>query len=168
MANINEIKSIIGAKARPVIEATTEGTAALKEHEQKLVPIPVKEALSNNTRSELTAFIKTLVEGLDYGSIPKIKGKVLFKPGELKILNFLKLRYSVNVIDKTVSVPDKFIGYTVKIIVTNCDGDVVRESIGAANSLEAKFEKAGFSSDNLICRMAAKRALVAAVKEIIA
>ena len=77
MANINEIKSIIGAKARPVIEATTEGTAALKEHEQKLVPIPVKEALSNNTRSELTAFIKTLVEGLDYGSIPKIKGKVL-------------------------------------------------------------------------------------------
>ena len=168
MANINEIKSIIGAKARPVIEATTEGTAALKEHEQKLVPIPVKEALSNNTRSELTAFIKTLVEGLDYGSIPKIKGKVLFKPGALKILNFLKLRYSVNVIDKTVSVPDKFIGYTVKIIVTNCDGDVVRESIGTANSLEAKFEKAGFSSDNLICRMAAKRALVAAVKEIIA
>lgn len=166
MANINEIKSIIGAKARPVLEVT-EGTAALKEQEQKIVPIPVNVTSSNNSRSELTAFIKTLVEDIDYGSLPKIKGKVLFKSGALKILNFLNYRYRVSVVDKTVNVPEKFIGYTVKVDIINQDGEIVYESIGAANSLESKFDKAGFSSDNLICRMASKRALVGAVKELL-
>lgn len=166
MANIKEIKTIIGAKARPVLEVT-EGATAIKE-EQKIVPIPVKEVPVKLERESLQSFLATLVKGVDYGNLPRVQGDVLFKAGALKILRFLKLKYSVILLNKTVSVPEKFISYTVKVDIINQDGEIVYESIGAANSLESKFEKAGLSSDNLICRMAAKRALVAAMKEIIA
>lgn len=99
--------------------------------------------------------------------MPKVKGKVLFKSGALKILRFLGLKYSVTLLDKTVSVQDGFIGYTVKVDIVNSDGEIVRESLGSANSLESKFEKAGFSADNLLCGMAVKRALVGMVKELL-
>lgn len=166
MATIKEIKTIIGAKARPVLEVT-EGATAIKE-EQKIVPIPLKEVPGKPERESLQSFLSTLVKGVDYGNLPRVQGDVLFKAGALKILRFLKLKYSVILLNKTVSIPEKFISYTVKVDIINQDGEIVYESIGAANSLESKFEKAGLSSDNLICRMAAKRALVAAIKEIIA
>ena len=165
MAKINDIKNIIGAKARPVLEITA-GATALKEKE-KIIPIPVKEVPPKPEYVSLNNFLTTLVKGVDYGNLPRVQGDVLFKAGALKILRFLKLKYSVILLDKTVSAPDKFISYTVKVDIINQDGEIVYESIGAANSLESKFEKAGFSSDNLICRMATKRALVGAVKEII-
>ncbi|CDB35276.1 putative uncharacterized protein [Phascolarctobacterium sp. CAG:266] len=166
MAKINDIKNIIGAKARPVLEVTA-GATALKE-EQKIIPIPVKEVPPVPKHESLDDFLATLIRGVDYGNLPHVQGDVLFKGGALKILRFLKLKYSIILLDKTVSASDKFISYTVKVDIINQDGEIVYESIGAANSLESKFEKAGFSSDNLICRMASKRALVAAVKEMIA
>ena len=160
MAKINDIKNIIGAKAHPVLKVTAEATV-LKE-EQKIASIPIKPE-----RESLRHFLKTLIKGVDYGNIPGVQGDVLFKAGALKILRFLKLKYSVILLDKTVSATDKFISYTVKVDIINLDGEIIYESIGAANSLERKFEKTGFSSDNLLCRMATKRALVVAVKEMI-
>ena len=165
MAKITDIKNIIGEKARPVMQMT-EGATALKE-ESKIIPMPVKEAPDTEKPQNLKEFLRTLVDGVDYGSLPKVKGKVLFKSGALKILRFLGLKYSVTMLDKTVRVQDRFIGYTFKVDIINSDGEIIHESLGSANSLESKFEKAGFSSDNLLCGMAVKRALVGAVKEII-
>ena len=165
MAKITDIKNLIGEKARPVIQMM-EGATALKE-DGKIVPMPVKEVPDTEKPQSLKEFIQTLTDGVDYGSLPKVNGKVLFKSGALKILRFLGLKYSVTMLDKTVNVQDGFIGYTVKVDIINSDGEILHESIGAANSLESKFEKAGFSADNLLCSMAVKRALVSAVKEII-
>lgn len=164
MAKINDIKNIIGEKARPVMQMT-EGATALKEN-GKIIPMPVKEVPVSEPQT-LKEFIRNLKDGVDYGSLPKVNGKVLFKSGALKILRFLGLKYSVTMLDKTVNVQDGFIGYTVKVDIINSDGEILHESIGAANSLESKFEKAGFSADNLLCSMAVKRALVSAVKEVI-
>ena len=165
MAKINDIKNIIGAKAHPVLKVTAEATV-LKE-EQKIASIPINEVPGKPERESLRHFLKPLIKGVDYGNIPGVQGDVLFKAGALKILRFLKLKYSVILLDKTVSATDKFISYTVKVDIINLDGEIIYESIGAANSLERKFEKTGFSSDNLLCRMATKRALVVAVKEMI-
>lgn len=165
MAKITDIKNLIGEKARPVIQMT-EGATALQE-DSKIIPMPVKEAPDAEKPQSLKDFLKTLVEGIDYGSLPKVKGNVLFKSGALKILRFLGLKYSVTMLDKTVSIQDGFIGYTVKVDIVNSDGEIIHESIGSANSLESKFEKAGFSSDNLLCSMAVKRALVSAAKELL-
>ena len=107
MAKINDIKNIIGAKARPVLEVTA-GATALKE-EQKIIPIPVKEVPVKPEPESLQSFLATLVKGVDYGNLPRVQGDVLFKAGALKILRFLKLKYSVILLDKTVSAPDKFI-----------------------------------------------------------
>ena len=156
MAKINDIKNIIGAKAHPVLKVTAEATV-LKE-EQKIASIPINEVPGKPERESLRHFLKTLIKGVDYGNIPGVQGDVL---------RFLKLKYSVILLDKTVSATDKFISYTVKVDIINLDGEIIYESIGAANSLERKFEKTGFSSDNLLCRMATKRALVVAVKEMI-
>lgn len=165
MAKISDIQNIIGEKARPVMQVT-EGATALKE-EGKIIPMPVKEVPDTEKPQSLREFLKTLIDGVDYGNLPKVKGKVLFKSGALKILRFLGLKYSVTLLDKTVSVQDGFIGYTVKVDIVNSDGEIVRESLGSANSLESKFEKAGFSADNLLCGMAVKRALVGMVKELL-
>lgn len=163
MAKITEIKNLIGAKARPVITAT-EGATALKE-DSKIIPIPAKQGEAKP--QNLTEFLKTLVDGVDYGYLPNVKGKVLFKSGALKILRYLNLRYSFTLLDKTVCPSERLIAYTVKVDIINGDGEIIREGIGSANSLESKFEKSAFSSDNLLCQMALKRALVSAVKETI-
>lgn len=165
MAKITDIKNLIGEKARPVMQMT-EGATALQE-DSKIIPMPVKETPHTEKPQSLKEFLKTLVNGIDYGSLPKVKGNVLFKSGALKILRFLGLKYSVTMLDKTVSVQDGFIGYTIKVDIINSDGEIIHESIGSANSLEAKFERAGVSGDNLLTSMAVKRALVSAVKEVI-
>ena len=162
MAKITDIQNIIGEKARPVMQMT-EGATALKE-DSKIIPMPVKEAPNTEKPQNLKEFLKTLVDGVDYGSLPKVKGKVLFKSGALKILRYLGLKYSVTLLDKTISVNEGFIGYTVKVDIINSDGEIIHESIGSANCLESKFEKAGFSADKLLCGMAVKRALVSAAK----
>ena len=165
MAKITDIKNLIGEKARPVMQMT-EGATALQE-DSKIIPMPVKETPHTEKPQSLKEFLKTLVSGIDYGSLPKVKGNVLFKSGALKILRFLGLKYSVTMLDKTVNVQDSFIGYTVKVDIVNSDGEIVLESLGSANSLESKFEKAGFSSDNLLVQMAIKRAIIMGVKNLI-
>lgn len=120
MAKITDIQNIIGEKARPVMQMT-EGTTALKE-DSKIIPMPVKDASDTEQPQSLKEYLKTLVDGVDFGSLPKVKGKVLFKSGALKILCFLGLKYSVTLLDKTVSVQDGFIGYTVKVKIINSNG----------------------------------------------
>ena len=70
-------------------------------------------------------------------------------------------------LDKTVDVANGFLGYTVKVSITDSNGEVVAEALASANSQEKKFVDKGLSSDSMLVGIASKRALVQAVKAIL-
>ncbi len=178
MANINDIKNIIASAASKNNMPTYEnGNNALKVAEP-VIPLP-----DNNTvpvakpttdvqptqQQALKQFIRTnLREGLDYGQIPGVnKNNVLFKPGAAKIINFLRLRPQIQLLHTVFDPEAKAISYTVKVTLVNEEGIAVTEALGASNTLENKFSKAGMSSQNLVVSQAVKRATVSAVKNLI-
>ena len=177
MAKINDIKNIIASAAAKNNMPTYEnGNIALKIAEP-VIPLPNNATVPENTakvsvqptpQQALKAFIKAnLREGIDYGQIPGVKNNVLFKPGAAKIINFLRLRPEVQLLHTVFDPAAKAISYTVKVALINEEGCVVTEAIGAANTLEPKFSKAGMGAQNLVVSQAVKRATVSAVKNLI-
>ena len=177
MAKINDIKNIIASAAAKNNMPTYEnGNTALKVAEP-VIPLPnngnvpentAKVSVQNNQKQALKAFIKAnLREGIDYGQIPGVKNNVLFKPGANKIINFLRLRPEVQLLHTVFDPEAKAISYTVKVTLVNEDGIAVTEALGAANTLEPKFAKAGMGSQNLVVSQSVKRATISAVKNLI-
>ena len=177
MAKINDIKNIIASAAAKNNMPTYEnGNTALKVAEP-VIPLPNNDTMPENTakvsvqnskKQALKAFIKAnLREGIDYGQIPGVKNNVLFKPGANKIINFLRLRPEVQLLHTVFDPETKAISYTVKVTLVNEDGIAVTEALGAANTLEPKFAKAGMGSQNLVVSQAVKRATVSCVKNLI-
>ena len=179
MAKINDIKNIIAsAAAKNNLPTYENGNTALKVAEPPVIPLPTNPNVPENTakvsvqptpQQALKAFIKAnLREGIDYGQIPGLGNKnQLFKPGAAKIINFLRLRPEVQLLHTVFDPEAKAISYTVKVTLVNEDGCAVTEAIGAANTLEPKFSKAGMGSQNLVVSQAVKRATVSAVKNLI-
>lgn len=177
MAKINDIKNIIAsAAAKNNVPAYENGNNALKVAEP-VIPLP-----NNNTvpvtkpttdvqqtqQQALKAFIRSnLREGIDYGRIPGVKNNVLFKPGAAKIINFLRLRPQVQLLHTVFDPEAKAISYTVKVTLVNEDGIAVTEALGASNTLEPKFAKAGMGAQNLVVSQSVKRATISAVKNLI-
>ena len=128
-----------------------------------------KVSVQPTPQQALKAFIKAnLREGIDYGQIPGLGNKnQLFKPGANKIINFLHLRPQVQLLHTVFDPEAKAISYTVKVTLVNEDGIAVTEALGASNTLEGKFAKAGMGSQNLVVSQAVKRATVSAVKNLI-
>ena len=178
MAKINDIKNIIASAALKNNMPTYEnGNTALKVSEP-VIPLPnnanvpentAKVSVQNNQKQALKAFIKAnLREGIDYGQIPGLGNKnQLFKPGAAKIINFLRLRPEVQLLHTVFDPEAKAISYTVKVTLVNEDGIAVTEALGAANTLEPKFAKAGMGSQNLVVSQSVKRATISAVKNLI-
>ena len=177
MAKINDIKNIIASAAAKNNMPTYEnGNTALKVAEP-VIPLPnnatvpentAKVSVQNNQKQALKAFIKAnLREGIDYGQIPGVKNNVLFKPGATKIINFFRLRPEVQLLHTVFDPETKAISYTVKVTLVNEDGIAVTEALGAANTLEPKFAKAGMGSQNLVVSQSVKRAAISAVKNLI-
>ena len=177
MAKINDIKNIIASAAAKNNMPTYEnGNTALKVSEP-VIPLPNNATVPENTakvsvqptpQQALKAFIKAnLREGVDYGQIPGLKNNVLFKPGANKIINFLHLRPEVQLLHTVFDPEAKAISYTVKVTLINEEGIVVTEALGAANTLEPKFAKAGMGSQNLVVSQSVKRATISAVKNLI-
>lgn len=158
MAKINEIKSVLnGMTSKPPVTVVSNNDDVVK--------IPIKKEVTH-VRSELSNFLSTLVEGKDYGYLPNVPKPVLLKQGALKFLKFFNYRKTMQLVDKTISATDKLIAYTVLVSVINIDGDVVSQALGSANTHESKFIKSGMSADTMLANMAAKRALIEAVKEL--
>lgn len=177
MAKINDIKNIIASAAAKNNMPTYEnGNTALKVAEP-VIPLPNNATAPENTakvsvqptpQQALKAFIKAnLREGIDYGQIPGVKNNVLFKSGANKIINFLHLRPEVQLLHTVFDTESKVVSYTVKVTLVDEDGIAVTEALGAANTLESKFAKTGFGSQNLVVSQAVKRATVSAVKNLI-
>ena len=181
MAKINDIKNIIASAAAKNNMPTYEnGNTALKVAEpviplpnnpsspQASIPSTPSTSVQPTPQQALKAFIKAnLREGIDYGQIPGLKNNVLFKPGAAKIINFLRLRPQVQLLHTVFDPEAKAISYTVKVALINEEGIVVTEALGAANTLEPKFAKAGMGAQNLVVSQAVKRATVSAVKNLI-
>ena len=177
MAKINDIKNIIASAAAKNNMPTYEnGNTALKVSEP-VIPLPNNATVPENTakvsvqptpQQALKAFIKAnLREGIDYGQIPGLKNNVLFKSGANKIINFLHLRPEVQLLHTVFDPETKAISYTVKVTLVNEDGIAVTEALGAANTLEPKFAKAGMGAQNLVVSQSVKRATISAVKNLI-
>ena len=176
MAKINDIKNIIAmAAAKNNMPTYENGNNALKVAEPPVIPLPTdpttpvkKTEVQLTPQQALKAFIKAnLREGIDYGLIPGVKNNVLFKPGAAKIINFLRLRQEVQLLHTVFDPETKAISYTVKVTLVNEDGCAVTEALGAANTLEPKFAKAGMGAQNLVVNQAVKRGTVSAVKNLI-
>ena len=178
MAKINDIKNIIAsAAAKNTMPTYENGNTALKVAEP-VIPLPnnatvpentAKVSVQNNQKQALKAYIKAnLREGIDYGQIPGLGNKnQLFKPGAAKIINFLRLRPEVQLLHTVFDPEAKAISYTVKVTLVNEDGIAVTEALGASNTLEPKFAKAGMGAQNLVVSQSVKRATVSAVKNLI-
>ncbi len=184
MAKINDIQNIIKAAAakNSVSSYADNGNTALQPQVNEPViplpnnpvvpekaPAPSATSVQPTQQQALKQFIRThLREGLDYGQIPGVnKNNVLFKPGAAKIINFLRLRPQIQLLHTVFDPEAKAISYTVKVTLVNEEGVAVTEALGAANTLEPKFAKAGMGSQNLVVSQGVKRATISAVKNLI-
>lgn len=96
----------------------------------------------------------------DYGIIPGTKKPTLLKPGAEKILMLLGLTSEFEIIDSTRDFESGFFQYQVKCTLKNA-GMIITEGFGSANTKEAKYIKSdAFTLDNVVLKMAKKRALV--------
>lgn len=180
MAKIGDIKNYIRTLNEQ--QYVTDGSSALaievKEPIEEVkvkvdpivVPEPVKEAEikeDNSLADKIGEIINSLVEGVDYGTIPKVNGNVLFKKGALKIVKMMGYKHTMSLVDKSVDIANNFIGYTVKVSIVDTDGSIVTEAFGSANTLETKISGKGFGADSMLIGMASKRALVECAKELL-
>ena len=155
------------AEARPDLQIVGSGKKAENQPSTSLVEPQNNNNASANTYAKMQAAAKMLVVGQDYTQIKGINGNVLLKSGALKLLRLSDCQYRYAMVDKTVDVAQAFIGYTVKVSIVDANGEIVSEALASANSLEKKFADKGLSGDSMLIGMAAKRALVLAVKAIL-
>ena len=192
MASINEIKNLIkGMKgqavpvhegnaavkqevaAPSVVEETKPQLQLVKPNNQTAVARPEIASEHRNetapietTCADIKAATKALIEGVDYGYIPRVDKPILFKHGALKILRMMEWSKHETLVEKHIDVEHEFLAYTVKVTVVDADGTPIAEAYGSANTKEAKFASKGMSADSMLVGMAAKRALITAVKEL--
>lgn len=96
----------------------------------------------------------------DYGIIPGTKKPTLLKPGAEKILMLLGLTSEFEIIDSTRDFEKGFFQYQVKCTLKNA-GMIITEKFRSANTKETKYIKSdAFTLDNVVLKMAKKRALV--------
>ncbi len=106
---------------------------------------------------------KTLRKGVDYGSIVGRK-QVLFKSGAEKIALLIGVKPEFRTVETVVDYEGSLFHYHYTCTLSK-GGEVVAEADGVATSKEKKWNKTPFdySLINTICKIAQKRAFVAAV-----
>lgn len=111
---------------------------------------------------EMNRFIDTvLVAGSDYGIIPHCSKPSLLKPGAEKILNYLGLIARTEVVNRVEDYNVGFFSYECKVFLIDYNGVVKGEGVGITNTREGKYAKSnGYSVQNVVLKMAKKRAFV--------
>ncbi len=114
---------------------------------------------------EMNRFIDTvLIAGVDYGLIPNCKKPSLLKSGAEKVMNYLGLIARVEVVNRVEDYSVGFFAYECKVFLLDYNGAVRGEGLGITNTKESKYAKSsGYSMQNVVLKMAKKRALVDAV-----
>lgn len=129
---------------------TTSGARGLTVEEAKLFD------------DEMNRFIDTvLVAGVDFGVIPNCKKPTLLKSGAEKIMNYLGLIARTEIVNRVEDYNVGFFSYETKVFLIDYNGVVKGEGVAIANTREGKYAKQnGFSVQNVVLKMAKKRAMV--------
>ncbi|MEE0686952.1 MAG: hypothetical protein UEA60_09935 [Lachnospiraceae bacterium] len=111
---------------------------------------------------EMNRFIDTvLIAGVDYGIIPHCSKPSLLKSGAEKILNYLGLIARTDITNRVEDYNVGFFSYECKVYLIDYNGVVKGEGVGITNTREGKYAKSnGYSVQNVVLKMAKKRALV--------
>ena len=114
---------------------------------------------------EMNRFIDTvLISGIDYGIIPHCNKPSLLKSGAEKILNYMGLIARTEIVNRVEDYNIGFFSYEAKVYLIDYNGVVKGEGVGITNTREGKYAKSnGYSVQNVVLKMAKKRALVDAV-----
>jgi hypothetical protein len=135
-----------------------------------------KELMAYHT--DMVAIIReSLIEGVDYGTIPGTKKSCLFKAGAEKIniafgthgeyfLVEKEVDHNVRILYKNKYGEQTSHGlyrYVYKCVIKKLDGTVIGECDGSASTLETKYISRPRDMENTIVKMAQKRAYVGAV-----
>jgi len=121
----------------------------------------VEEAKAFN--NEIKRFIDTvLVAGVDYGTIPHCSKPSLLKSGAEKILTYLGLVARTEIVNRFEDYNTGFFSYEVKVyVIDEFTGVIKGVGVAAANTKESKYAKgSGFNYQNVVMKMAKKRAFV--------
>ena len=114
----------------------------------------------------MIAFVTAqMKKGIDYGIIPGTKKPTLLKPGAEKLCRLFSLRPSYELIDSISDFEKPLFFYYYRCNLFR-QGEMVGQGDGSCNSREKKYEAQKYKIydlTNTICKMAQKRALVAAV-----
>ena len=139
--------------------------------ENKAPESPVDERKTggaiDNAHLKIKSLTRELIEGQDYFRLEKVPNAILSKAGALKLVRRAGFSYHVTMMDKTISVPDGLISYTMKVTINDEEGNVVSEAFASASSLEKKWAKQGWAVESSLIGIAAKRGLVGAVKNLL-
>lgn len=114
----------------------------------------------------MVAFVKgQMQKDIDYGIIPGTKKPTLLKPGSEKLIRLFNLRPHLNLMDSVVDFEKPLFYFHYRCSLYRGE-EMVGEADGCCNSMENKYKKQQyriFDLTNTICKIAQKRALVAAV-----
>ncbi len=114
----------------------------------------------------MVAFVKAQMKrDIDYGVIPGTRKPTLLKPGAEKLCRLFSLRPSYELIHFVTDFDKPLFHYHYRCILVRSE-KMVGQGDGCCNSREKKYEKQQYKIydlTNTICKIAQKRALVAAV-----
>jgi hypothetical protein len=102
---------------------------------------------------------------IDYGVIPGTSKPTLLKPGAEKLCRLFNLRPSYELIQSVADFDKPLFHYHYRCVLYR-SGEMVGQGDGCCNSMEVKYQKQKhriYDLTNTICKIAQKRALVAAV-----
>jgi hypothetical protein len=114
----------------------------------------------------MVAFVKAQMQkDIDYGVIPGTSKPTLLKPGAEKLCRLFNLRPSYELIQSVADFDKPLFHYHYRCVLYR-SGEMVGQGDGCCNSMEVKYQKQKhriYDLTNTICKLAQKRALVAAV-----
>ena len=140
----------------------------MNEKNSLMVAPAYQKAMAATTQhyQVMVAFVKAQMQkDIDYGVIPGTRKPTLLKPGSEKLCRLFNLRPHMELLNSIVDFEKPLFYFHYRCSLYR-DSEMVGEADGCCNSMEVKYQKQKykiFDLTNTICKMAQKRALVAAV-----
>lgn len=99
-----------------------------------------------------------MIEGEDYGTIPGVKKRSLFKPGAEKLTDLFRCRPEYEVMAKEVNHETGLFYYEIRCRAVNRETDtVLNEGVGSASSYESKYR---YRNAGRVCPNCGKDAII--------
>ncbi|MBE9229762.1 hypothetical protein IQ264_30625 [Phormidium sp. LEGE 05292] len=168
--------SIITVDAEPI--PTTSELAEITPKETAIAPVPPSESGINQALQHYGTIInfvqQIFQQDVDFGVIPGTKKPTLYKSGAEKLVKLFGLHHRLELVSKVEDYTGSCHGldfplfvYHYKCQLFNKGGDIIAEGEATCSSAEWKYKKQGvqgiWNSQNTICKISQKRALIAAV-----